>query len=257
MARTRSSAYGNILGQIPDWVFGGEFGDISNLLNNREQEYEQTRQAQTLSDIRDIALEQQQRQQQIDEEMRNSDIFADGRQPTLGEMYDAKRKIAMQYGGIDDVLGIEKELGQIRAAQEKQARDQVEQDRKDQKWNWEVEDRKKGRGSGGGGGDDEIKGTTTLIRPDGSPELVKKSEYNAKIKAGYRDPDIENALLLNPTPSKKPSSTGGSWLPYEDPPMVTPSPTPLAKGDTARQTPAPTDQVALITRKRAKAVKGD
>jgi len=255
MARTRSSSYGNMLGQLPDWVFGGEFGDISNLLNNREQEYQQTRGAETTNDMREIALEEQRRQQRMDEEMRNSDIFAGEKQPTLGEMYDTKRKIAMQYGSIDDVLGIEKELAQIKAAQEKQARDQAEQSRKDQKWNWEIEDRKKGRGSDRGDG--EIKGTTTLISPDGSPELIKKSEYNAKIKAGYRDPDLENALLLSPSLNKKSSGASGSWLPWADSSTAPPSSTPSAKGDTARQAPAPGDQVAMITRKRAKAVKGE
>lgn len=255
MARTRSSSYGNMLGQLPDWVFGGEFGDISNLLNNREQEYQQTRQAETTNEIRDIALEEQRRQQRMDEEMRNSGIFSDGKQPTLGEMYDTKRKIAMQYGGVDDVLSIDKELAQIRDAQEKEARQRIKEQREDEEYAWRKE--RRGKSESGGSSDDEIKGVSKLIDPDGNPELVRKSEYNAKIKAGYKDPEMENALLLGPSLNKKPSGASGSWLPWEDSSTAPPSSTPSAKGDNARQAPAPGDQVAMITRKRAKAVKGE
>lgn len=186
---SRTSEYGNLINKLAPWVFGGEYGQISNMLNNREQEYEATRAAQAQNDIRELELEKQQRQADFEEELRRRDIFGgnDGTPATLRDMYGRVRDVAMEQGNVDYAMRLEEKLQQIQDQQEKEARQKILQDRDDEKWNWEKE--RRGR-TGTGGGSDEVKGSKILIGPDGSPELVRKSEYNDKIRTGYVDPDL-------------------------------------------------------------------
>lgn len=193
----RSSAYGQMISQLPNWVLKGEFGDISNLLNRREQEYEQTQNAQLINDLNQMKLEEQQRQADFDEELRRRDIFGgNSDEPlTLRDMYGRVRDVAREMGNIDEVLKFEERLQKLQEAQAQDERQKLLQGRQDEEWGWKVQDRKT-RGSGGsaGGVGNEIKGADILISPDGQPELVRKSEYNAKIESGYIDPDLQDMI---------------------------------------------------------------
>lgn len=252
----RSSAYGNILSQIPDWVFGGEYGDIANVLNKRDAGYEQLQAQEIQNEKNNMLLEDAKRQEEMDRRMRESGLFTDGKQPTIGEMYDMKRKMAMQYGGIDDVLSIEKELAAIKDRQEKEARQKILEQRQDEEWGWKKE--RKGRT-----GEEKKEKTVEMYNPETDDFVrVPESQVGAARKLNYIDNDhprlqemILEAQARKDKSKKQESSSSPFW--EDPPPMVAPSPTPLARGDRARQTPAPDDQVAVITRKRTKAVKGD
>jgi hypothetical protein len=110
----RGSAYGDMI-KMPSWVFGGEFGDISNLLNKRDQAYEETENAEITNDRNQIRLEEEQRKVDINEEMRKRGVFGDsGDQPvTLRDMYEKRRDIAMELGSYGDAIEMEKQLADL------------------------------------------------------------------------------------------------------------------------------------------------
>lgn len=139
MART--SDYGSMIQKLAPWAFGGEYGDISNLLNNREQEYEATRAAQAQNDIRELDLEKQQRRADLEAELRRRDIFGGNEENplTLRDMYGRVRDVAMEQGDVDYALRLEEKLQQIQDQQEKEARQEILQQRDDERWNWEKE----------------------------------------------------------------------------------------------------------------------
>lgn len=245
----RSSAYGSILGQIPDWVFGGEFGDISNLLNKRDSDAEKLRQQEIQTEANDIQLTSKKRGAKQDEMMIDQ-LSTLGENPTLRDLYELQRKAAIDAGSPDDLIKAQENLYKI------QRQDQLDEITKQYKEALTESANRRGTGGKGSGGSKRL---FQLENPDtGEKGVFLAEEANQKLQQGwdfYKKDDIGD--LPGGRKNSSASSTGGSLIPWEDSPMVTPSPTPLAKGDTARQDPAPGDQVAVITRKRAKAVKGD
>ena len=110
MART--SSYGNMLNQLPNWVFGGEFGQISNLLTDRDQRRASLMQTEQQNDLREIALEDQRRQEEMDRKMREMDIFGGNDQTpaTLRDMYGRMRDVAKEMGSYEDVLKMQEKI---------------------------------------------------------------------------------------------------------------------------------------------------
>lgn len=115
MARTRSSAYGNILGQIPDWVFGGEFGDISNLLNARDMGYEKLQAQELQNDENQLDLENKRRRADLQEELRKRDIFGGNQDAplTLRDMYGRVRDASRDLGSVEDYIQMQEKIEAI------------------------------------------------------------------------------------------------------------------------------------------------
>lgn len=180
----RSSAYGQMISQLPNWVLKGEFGDISNLLNNREQEYEQTQNAQLINDLNQMKLEEQQRQADFEEELRRRDIFGgNSDEPlTLRDMYGRVRDVAQEMGNVDYILKMEEQLQKLQEAQAKEERQKLLQGRDDQEWEWKVENRKKGQPSGAPSNEAGY----WMKDPEGNEWLIPKSQVNDKVAEKWK-----------------------------------------------------------------------
>lgn len=187
----RSSMYGQMVQQLPKWVLGGEFGDISNLLNNREQEYEATRQADVLNDMRDITLDREQRQADFEEELRRRDIFGgnDGQPPTLRDMYGRVRDVAQELGNYEDVIKMQEKLENL-----ERQRQQDEINKRVRESMIESRNRTGTRSSGGGGS----KRLFTLENPEtGEKGIFLADEANEKLEQGwdiYKRDDLAEVL---------------------------------------------------------------
>jgi hypothetical protein len=258
----RGSAYGDMI-KMPSWVFGGEFGDISNLLNKRDQAYEETENAEITNDRNQIRLEEEQRKVDINEEMRKRGVFGDsGDQPvTLRDMYEKRRDIATELGSYEDVVEMEKQLENIKREQEKQEREKIIQERQDEEYNY----RKQRRGAGGSDDSGKPEKSIDVYNPETDDlRKIPISQLDNAKRVGYVERNhprlaemIEEAQAKkNAPPAKKSSGFFTPWGDEAPAPAPSPSPVPGSRGDTARQTPAPGDQVKLIVRNRASAVRG-
>lgn len=119
----RGSAYGDMIKMLPGWVMGGEFGDISNLLNKRDQAYEQTENAEITNDRNQIRLEDERRNADFEEELRKRDIFGGNQDalPTLRDMYGRVRDVAMDIGSYEDVMQLQEKLESLNRQAEQDA----------------------------------------------------------------------------------------------------------------------------------------
>ena len=83
---TRNSPYGSFLNQIPSWVTGGDYGDITGLLNQREASFQNLAQERQNTLNNEIALQEKQQAQNLDNTL--ADIWASDQRPsTLKDMY--------------------------------------------------------------------------------------------------------------------------------------------------------------------------
>ena len=103
----RRSLYGSLLNQIdvPEWVFGGEYGDITRLLGNREMANQKVEQ-------NDLLLEENRREA---EERRRLDEYEKSLEDTVGtgslrEMYQRRMRKALETGNADIAAQLEEKL---------------------------------------------------------------------------------------------------------------------------------------------------
>lgn len=106
MART--SAYSTILSSlnIPSSVFGGQYGDISNRLNERDAKFESLQNQELLNDSNSIKLENQKRQEEYDKSL--EDIFQSERPKTMRDLYEAQLGKAIETGNGDMAAELQK-----------------------------------------------------------------------------------------------------------------------------------------------------
>lgn len=117
----RNSAYGNILSsmKMPDWVFGGEYGDISNMLNQRDNAFEVLQQNELQNEQRQIVLDKQRRMNEYEKSVPN--MPSDPTDPlSLGEMYRLQIAQANKTGNPDVASEIQVKLAELEKQQEKQ-----------------------------------------------------------------------------------------------------------------------------------------
>lgn len=205
---TRTSLYGSVASMIPDWVFGGEYGDLTKLMNAREASYEnlwqqqeQTRQQQQRTQINDATIQELQQQQAMADALDQQ--FKTSRPASLRDAYESMLNLALDSG---DSGGVMKAMGFLN--------DVDESDRKRK-----LSDLKDAANLAGDGlGFDRINGlfpnvltsqdvaaiasrsrrggegytdrnVTYLLDPKTRlPVQVPRSEYNNYISAGYLDP---------------------------------------------------------------------
>ncbi len=248
----RNSMYGQMVSQLPKWVLGGEYGDISNILNNREQEFEATRQAEFDNQNREIILDEKRRKAELDERMREIDILGGNSEspPTLREMLEKQREVAMQYGGFDDVVDIQRQLEAIQDKQQQEERKKITQSREDE----EYEYRKQTRGQKGSGREEK---TVDMYNPETDDfGRVPASKVEDAKRLGYvdaRHPRIDDIIAASQEAKdravREAKKTGETpwYMPFSSAPPAPASVTP---------TPAPGDQIKTIIRNRSSAVKG-
>jgi hypothetical protein len=243
--------YSQILQGLPNWVLKGEYGDISNLLNDREQEFETTRQAEQVNDQRQIQLDEQKRDAQFEEELRRRGIFTDnGNGPaTLRDMYGRVRDVAKELGNVDAVFKMEEQLQKLEQAKAKEERAKLLESRDDQAWEWKKQD----RGRKGVGREEK---TTKMYNPETKDfARVPASQVDDAKKRGYIDEDHpEMAQFIQDAQDKRDKAAKSAKKESRDPWYLPTSPAPART--TTTPTPAPGDQVKTIIRNRSSAVKG-
>ena len=99
----RSSIYGNAI-MPPKWAFGGEFGDLSQIMNQRDQSYENVAQEEIVTDSANLKLEDDQRKERMREILQENTATSrpatirDAYQQMIDAAYDAGDPIAaMDY----------------------------------------------------------------------------------------------------------------------------------------------------------------
>ena len=117
----RSSIYGNAI-MPPKWAFGGEFGDLSQIMNQRDMDYEKVQQQEMLNDQNEINLESQRRKDQTREALSTR---LGGKTPTsVREAYEQMIEAAYEAG--DPISAME-----YQAKADDYDQSQVEKRRKD------------------------------------------------------------------------------------------------------------------------------
>jgi hypothetical protein len=211
--------------QLPNWVLGGEFGDISNLLTDRDQRTANLRRDEQLNTAREIDLENKQREAELEREIRNRGIFGGNDQGpiTLRDMYGRVRDTAAELGSYEDAIRMQEK---IESLERQQQQDELSQRVRESM----IESRNRGgtRGSGGGGS----KRLFTLENPEtGEKGIFLPDEANEKLQQGwdiYKRDDLADILgggnKKGPEKPSEPGATGrflegllGGKKPGEDP----------------------------------------
>jgi len=256
----RSSAYSTLLSLAPPWVLGGDFGDTTKLLNNRElSDLTVERQAQE-NEKNQIALDEAERQKQLEDALKVK--FGENRPATLRDLYKNMADTALEKG---DLGSVEKALtnldklkrsdlsdltSAINVADNMPSFEELDKHYPGilSKEAWAYNQKKKKSAS------EQSRRRVTLLSPSGQLERVSEDEYNDKIRQGYYDPSIDPqdiAIIqrqIQRSNASPPPSSGGALVPYSDP---TPAAAVSGRGDVARQGPSVEDQVRDIKRKRS------
>lgn len=191
---SRSSLYGSSLA-LPDWVFGGEFGDLAKNMNSRDLGYEQLQQQEQVNDQRQFVLDDLQRQSDIRDTVAKS---MGGQQPTsVRDAYQKMVEAAYQSGDPISAL-------KYQAAMDEYDQNQTAKKRKDiadavnlsdnltfdrinelfpnsglTKADYEKNQRRKAAGTG-------KERSYEFIDDKGVPQLVPASQYNEAGRKGWK-----------------------------------------------------------------------
>jgi hypothetical protein len=101
---SRTSIYTNAL-KLPDWVMGGEFGDISTIMNNRDRQYETVAQAEQQTEKNQYDLEAKQREERMREIL--NDRMGNSRPATIRDAYQQMADAAYEAGDPESALEYE------------------------------------------------------------------------------------------------------------------------------------------------------
>lgn len=101
---SRTSIYTNAL-KLPDWVMGGEFGDISTIMNNRDRQYETVAQAEQQTEKNQYDLEAKQREERMREIL--NDRMGTSRPATIRDAYQQMADAAYEAGDPESALEYE------------------------------------------------------------------------------------------------------------------------------------------------------
>lgn len=170
----RTSAYTQLLNQVAPWALSGDYGDISNLMAKRDLTQGQVRTQDILNQDNEIDLENKKKKAEQRDQM--AEILKKqlelNQTPTLGDMYNMKRKAAMESGSVEDWMKVEEDLNKLKREQEKQQRD-------DQEWQWKLD--KKNQPKAG----KKEKPYKMKSPEDGNVYLIPESQVNDKSRAGW------------------------------------------------------------------------
>lgn len=275
---SRTSIYTNAL-NLPKWVMGGEFGDLSEIMNNRDISYENVAQKEIVTENANLKLEDDQRKERMREILQERTgnsrpaTIRDAYQEMINAAYDAGDPIAaMEYEGkrqaYEDAQ-LNKRRSELTGAIA--AADNLGYDRLNEYYPGVLskEDYIKNQKRKQDGG---IKSTDMVVvmnTETGAKDRIPWSMAPKAQQLGWevepstsRQQDIldrieqKNEELANPPKPGFFSSILNPTAP-EPSPVPRPSPSPIpqdARGDRARQLPKVGDEVKIIKRERS--VKG-
>lgn len=266
----RNSTYGLLLNslKIPGWVFGNDYGDLSNTLEKRDQEIEDTQTKSMLNEANQLRLDAAKREADFSASL--SDIFKDNPQPTLRDLYQAQIQKAIETKNADKAVKLQEDLLKY---------DELEKSKKNDAFvkaatladnlspdvlasqypdfpRSESErifnERRKKKGSGDGEGPKKEK-TYRMYNPETKDYVpdVPRSKYDQAKEAGYMDvsnPNFDDALEANDNARRRADKTKGGGL--------VDALTPWKGSVSSSSAPRPGDEVRVITRRRAGELKG-
>lgn len=100
----RTSLYTSAL-KMPEWVFGGDYGDLSKVMNQRDVSYENVAQNEQQTQLNDFKIEDQQRQERMREIL--NDRMGASRPATIRDAY--QQMIDSAYEAGDPVMAMDYE----------------------------------------------------------------------------------------------------------------------------------------------------
>lgn len=101
---SRTSVYTNAL-KLPDWVLGGEFGDLSRVMNSRDISYEQVAQSEQQTEEDEIDLEAKRRKERMRDIL--NERAGQSRPATIRDAYEQMINAAYEAG--DPVIAMDLE----------------------------------------------------------------------------------------------------------------------------------------------------
>jgi hypothetical protein len=262
----RSSTYSTLLNslKIPSSVFGAEYGDISNRLNARDMSFEKLQEQELQNDANNISLENAQRRQEYNKSL--GDILQDESPKTMRDFYEMQLGRAIETGDGDMAAKLQAGILEYEDDQRKRKAEEFSKavgladdispeillsqypdfpkSEAQRRFN---EARKKGDGA--------AKERTFIMENPSTGEIDPQVPYSKAMemqKGGWKfsrigqyEPTVGE--LVSQMGGGNQQSSGTSWgetlSPFSQPGTE-------ARGDRARQQPAPGDQVRVITRKR-------
>lgn len=210
----RSSSYGNLLA-IPRWVSGGEFGDITNLLNQREASFENLDQERAMTELRNMQVEQAQQAQDYQDAIAGR--FSSGAPSDLRDVYQQMIQVANETGNplqaidiMEKVSNLEQESQRQKLIDLKNAADLADTlpfDRinsvlpgvitPEEASAIRAERARRATRAGGGEEADPLsKNVVFLLDPNGTPTAVPRALYNQYIAQRYVDPERSSPALV-------------------------------------------------------------
>lgn len=103
---------------VPNWAFGGDYGDISNMLNNRDSSYENLKRQEIANDANAIELEAMQRRLRVNDALAGQ--FQQAPPATIRDAYMQMRGAAFDAGDVGTALDIQTKLENIDKAARQQ-----------------------------------------------------------------------------------------------------------------------------------------
>jgi hypothetical protein len=224
----RSSSYGNLLA-IPKWVSGGEYGDISNMLNQREASFENLDQERAMTDLRDMQVEQAQQAQDFQDAIAGR--FSGGAPSDLRGVYQQMIQVANETGNplqainiMEKVNNLEQESQRQRLFDLKNAADLADTlpfDRinsvlpgvitPEEASAIRAERARRATRAGGSEEADPLsKNVVFLLDPNGTPTAVPRALYNQYIAQSYVDPERSSPALVLQAQQKAAQSLKGA-----------------------------------------------
>lgn len=262
----RTSLYANAL-KMPEWVFGGDYGDLSKVMNQRDISYETVAQNEIATEGANLKLEEAQRQERMREIL--NDRMGSSRPATIRDAYQQMAEAAYEAGDPSTALEYESKGEAFDQAQLNKKRaefasalgiaDNASYGRVNEMYPGVLTQDDYARNQKSKRAAKEEK-TKVLYGPDGTPEQIPQAAYNKYISAGYIDPTLDDRdvrqIRSDFEKAKGKGDPGSSGLlddltPFERKGDSFPSQA-KAKGDTARLAqPSVEDEVKVIKRKRS------
>jgi hypothetical protein len=258
---------------MPKWLTGGEFGDLSTLMNNRDKQYEDVAQSEQQTESNDFKLEEDRRKDRMREIL--NDRVSNSKPASIRDAYEQMINAAYESGDPMAALEYEgkkqayeqAELNKRRADMTSAVNlaDNVAFDRIEELFPGALTrsdyDRNQRRKKAESAKEEKSK---ILLRPDGTPERIPERLYNEYIKNRYTDPNFDDrdprqiraefekaSRGANGEDGSSDSGWLGGLIPYAQKGDRVPGQG-KAQGDTSRLAqPSVEDEVKVIKRKRS------
>jgi hypothetical protein len=201
--------YGQMVSAVPDWVFGGEYGQVANVLTDRDQRAANLRRTELSNDIDEIAVEDKRRRNEYEKSI--GDVLGGSMDTplTLRDLYQLQRRKALETGNPDIAMQIEEKLRQQEESQAAKKFSELttaakladdysyEKTRELFPWMTKADYDEIRRPKTKGSGEPKKEKAYKMIGPNGIEELVPESQFNARAQQGFKSKRSELEDLID------------------------------------------------------------